>query len=120
MNATCVIIGEGTIAALCGETLLEHGVTIVGMVSGERELVGWAAGHRIPCHPPRGDLLETLSGTEFDYLFSIVNPAILPAEVLALPRRLAVNFHDGPLPRYAGVHATSWALINGETRHAIT
>ncbi|WP_354426020.1 formyltransferase family protein [Mesorhizobium abyssinicae] len=30
------------------------------------------------------------------------------------------NYHDGPLPRYAGTHATSWALLAQETEHAIT
>ena len=45
---------------------------------------------------------------------------MIPADVLALPVRGAINFHDGPLPRYAGLHATSWALLHGERRHGIT
>ncbi|HEX9858486.1 MAG TPA: MupA/Atu3671 family FMN-dependent luciferase-like monooxygenase, partial [Paracoccaceae bacterium] len=32
----------------------------------------------------------------------------------------AVNFHDGPLPRYAGLNAPVWAILNGEARHGIT
>ena len=36
-------------------------------------------------------------------------------EVLRLPRRMAINFHDGPLPRYAGLNTPVWALLNGET-----
>mgnify|MGYP003681959118 CR=1 FL=1 len=32
----------------------------------------------------------------------------------------AVNFHDGPLPRYAGLNAPVWAQINGEQAHGIT
>src|SRR5690606_25547084 len=36
------------------------------------------------------------------------------------PRIAAINFHDGPLPRYAGMHSTSWALLNQERRHGIT
>jgi natural product biosynthesis luciferase-like monooxygenase protein len=40
--------------------------------------------------------------------------------VLALAARGAVNFHDGPLPDYAGLNAPVWALLNGETRHGVT
>ena len=36
------------------------------------------------------------------------------------PRVAAVNYHDGPLPRYAGIHATSWALLAGETGHGVS
>jgi amino acid adenylation domain-containing protein len=120
LNTTCVIVGEGSIAALCGETLIQHGVAIAALVSREPELLSWAAERGIPSVAPGWHLRETLAGTAFDFLFSIVNPAILGEDVLALPRKLAVNFHDGPLPRYAGVHAPSWALINGETRHAVS
>jgi natural product biosynthesis luciferase-like monooxygenase protein len=33
---------------------------------------------------------------------------------------LAVNFHDGPLPEYAGLAVTSWSIFHGETEHAVT
>jgi methionyl-tRNA formyltransferase len=55
-----------------------------------------------------------------DYLFSIVDPSILGPSILRLARRSAVNFHDGLLPRYAGVNATSWAILNRERLHGIT
>ena len=32
----------------------------------------------------------------------------------------AINFHDGPLPGYAGLNVTTWALLAGEREHAIT
>ena len=40
--------------------------------------------------------------------------------MLAKATRGAINFHDGPLPRYAGLNAPVWALINRETRHGVT
>ncbi|MGY0058381.1 amino acid adenylation domain-containing protein [Streptomyces sp. LZ34] len=40
--------------------------------------------------------------------------------MLSLPRGLAVNFHDALLPRHAGVHATTWAVLEGERRHGVT
>ena len=33
---------------------------------------------------------------------------------------VAVNFHDGPLPAYAGLNVTSWALLNDQREHAVT
>ena len=38
----------------------------------------------------------------------------------ACPRYKAINYHDGPLPRYAGHYATTWAILNQETVHGIT
>jgi len=31
-----------------------------------------------------------------------------------------LNFHDGPLPRYAGLNTPAWAIINGETQHGVS
>ena len=56
----------------------------------------------------------------FDYLFSIVNFWVIPAEILALARKAAINFHDGPLPAYAGYNAAAWAVVQGERQYAIT
>ena len=43
--------------------------------------------------------------------------ALVPASVLCLPRRLAINFHDALLPADAGVHASAWAVANSANRH---
>ena len=63
---------------------------------------------------------EFLESHPVDYLFSIVNHRILPAALLGKAKKNAINYHDGPLPRYAGLNATFWALLNGETAHGIT
>ncbi|WP_232220715.1 formyltransferase family protein [Legionella tunisiensis] len=59
-------------------------------------------------------------GEKFDFLFSIVNGEILSKEILALPRNYAINYHNSSLPKYAGLYATTWAILNGETQHAIS
>ncbi len=69
---------------------------------------------------PGADLAERLAGTPFDWLLSIANLDLIPEAVLALPARGAVNFHDGPLPAYAGLNAPVWAILNGEADHGIT
>lgn len=48
---------------------------------------------------------------------SVLNPH---EEVLAAPRIGSFNMHPGPLPRYAGFNAPSWAIAEGEERHAVT
>ncbi len=81
----------------------------------------------MPCRfePPERPLTRTAvedlaGGRPFDLLFSIHNLRILPPEILSLPAWMAVNYHDALLPRYAGLHATSWAIFHGESVHGIT
>jgi hypothetical protein len=54
---------------------------------------------------PIRDLPGALADTSFDYLLSINNLLLLEEDVLARPFRGAINFHDGPLPAYAGLNA---------------
>ena len=66
-----------------------------------------------------GRLVDALDQHPVDVLFSIANLRIIPDAVLAkVP--VAINFHDGPLPGYAGLNVTNWALLAGEREHAIT
>ena len=43
-------------------------------------------------------------------------PWRIPADVLALPRLGAINFHDALLPRHRGPNATGWAFRDGRHR----
>ncbi len=47
-------------------------------------------------------------------------PWRIPAEVLALPRLGAINFHDALLPRSRGPNATGWAFRKGEAETGFT
>ncbi|HET9223399.1 MAG TPA: formyltransferase family protein, partial [Roseiflexaceae bacterium] len=117
---TCAIIGEGTLPLQCAEILLGRGHTICAVISPDQLLARWATEHNIPCAATPASLPELVGKQSFDYLFSIVNYQVLPGEVLAAPRKWAINYHDAPLPRYAGSYATSWALMAGERAHAVT
>ncbi len=117
---SCFIIGIGSHLIECAEILLQRGHRICAIVSTGPLAVDWTRKHGIRHIETSSDLIATLSRQPFDYLFSIVYPAVIPDEVLALPRRGAINFHDGPLPRYAGLNATSWALMNQEKTHGVT
>ena len=116
---SCLIIGGGTLPIRCAEILLRSGHEICAVVSADPQLRKWANDKNLPSLVPEGNLAEQID-KPFDYLFSIVNEHILREDILQLPRKLAINYHDAPLPRYAGTHATSWALMNGETTHGIS
>jgi methionyl-tRNA formyltransferase len=117
---SCCLTGTAGFTIQCGELLLSKGHPLVVVVSESPEVCGWATQRGIRVLPNFDSLIAGGSTAEFDYLFSAINGVILPSEVLRLPRRAAVNYHNGPLPRYAGVHAASWALLNGETVHGVT
>ncbi|MFM9708651.1 amino acid adenylation domain-containing protein [Streptomyces galilaeus] len=117
---SCVVIGEETLLVECTRLLVARGHTVAAVVSPSAELLDWAEGEGLPAVPFGADLAERLTPLRFDYLFSIANLRMLPEEVLALPTRLPVNFHDGPLPRHAGLFATSWAILDGDKQHGVT
>lgn len=117
---TCFMIGTESHLIQSAEILLRRGHQIFGIISSNTVIKKWAHERGIPGLEPASDLIEVLSRKSFDYLFSITYLSIISKEILALPRKGAINFHDGPLPRYAGLHATSWALINQEKTHGVT
>ncbi|MGW0948218.1 amino acid adenylation domain-containing protein [Streptomyces sp. NPDC002623] len=116
---SCVVIGEETLLVECTRLLVARGHTVAAVVSPSAELLDWAEGEGLPAVPFGADLAERLAPLRFDYLFSIANLRMLPEEVLALPARLPVNFHDGPLPGHAGLFATSWAILDGDKQHGV-
>jgi len=116
-----LFIGEGGLLVACADAWRTHGHLIDAVVTGNPSVARWADEGGITRLPPAGDLAAALSsGHAFDYLFSIVNPRVTPATVLRMCRRGAINYHDSPLPRYAGFHVTSWAILAGERSHGVT
>ncbi len=116
---SAVLVGEGTLLLQCAASLLERGHEIVALVAPGPDAEAFARARGIHRLEPAA-LAGGLAGIECDYLFSIVNRLVLPDSVVGRARRWAINYHDAPLPRYAGVHATSWALLAGEPRHGIS
>jgi methionyl-tRNA formyltransferase len=47
-------------------------------------------------------------------------PWRIPADVLALPRLGAINFHDAILPRHRGPNATGWAFRQNDAETGLT
>jgi natural product biosynthesis luciferase-like monooxygenase protein len=118
----CYVIGNESLAIQCADILLERGHAVLGIAATDEGIARWAEGKRIPLIQPGKGLAERLRerGSDFEWLFSIANLTLIPDDVLALPKRGAINFHDGPLPRYAGLNAPMWAILNREREHGIT
>lgn len=119
-GADCVIIGQGSLALACATLLKESGASIVAIISTDDNLLQFAHRELIPNARSPRSLTHLLDGSGCDFIFSVVNPFILDANILSLARIAAINYHDSPLPRYAGTHATAWALMAGEPTHAIS
>jgi len=117
---SCYLIGADTLLLECGEVLLRRGHDVRGVITAEPRVEAWARDRDLPVIDARGDYAESLRAEPFDVLFAITHLGIIPDAVLELPRVGSVNFHDGPLPRYAGLNAPVWALINREEEYAIT
>lgn len=117
---SCVIIGETTITVQCAEILLKKGHQVLGMISPSLSIKNWCSTHRIPYSKNLNEFFLTQGDEAFDFLFSIVNGEILSKDILKRPRYCAINYHNSPLPKYAGLYATTWAILNGEKQHAIS
>jgi len=117
---SCFLIGDESLLIQCGELLLGAGHEIRGLVTKAPALERWAGERGIPCLAGWAGLREALRARPSDYLFSITNLSVVPADLLALPRAGAINFHDGPLPAYAGLNTPVWGLLHGERRWGIT
>ena len=118
---TCCLIGQQSLLILCAENLLARGHAIRGVATESDDIRKWAASRSVPVLPSSNDrLTKLLTEGPCDYLFSVINYRVLPDHIFRLPKRGAINFHDGPLPGYAGMYVTTWALINGEREHGIS
>ncbi|HLV37094.1 MAG TPA: hypothetical protein VKY59_18370, partial [Spirillospora sp.] len=79
----CCLIGEGSLLIRCGEQLLSRGHQIQHIVTANDAVIDWAHEHHIEVVRPDDDLAAALRQPAFDYLFSIANLNIIPADVLA-------------------------------------
>nr|WP_070960548.1 MupA/Atu3671 family FMN-dependent luciferase-like monooxygenase [Hyphomonas sp. Mor2] len=120
MQNKAVFIGSTQVLIDCVRQWLAAGHAVESVISDCPDVATWLSSTDIRLVSAKQDLVQALSGVAFDYLFSIINHAILPDELLALPKQCAINYHDSALPDYAGFNATSWAIIEGANSHGVT
>jgi len=66
------------------------------------------------------EFADKVRAVEVDVILNIHSLFIINKEVVNAPRIGCFNMHPGPLPRYAGLNAVSWAIYRGETSHGVT
>ncbi|MBP6952743.1 MAG: AMP-binding protein, partial [Alphaproteobacteria bacterium] len=117
---SCYLINETSLGIQCAEEILKEGHYLLGIISPDPKTHLWALEKGVPYLATLEEFITLNPYKTFDYLFSVVNGRILSESILQLPHYFVINYHDAPLPKYAGVHATSWAILNGELTHGIS
>ncbi|MFN3608091.1 MAG: MupA/Atu3671 family FMN-dependent luciferase-like monooxygenase [Hyphomonas sp.] len=119
-NISALFIGDGPLLLQCLEAYVASGGHVSAIVTEDPAIARHGEGANVPVLSKNSVSNGALAAFEFDYLLSIANLDMLPEALLKRARKMAINFHDGPLPRYAGLNATSWAILQGETSHGVT
>ena len=119
-SLAAVFVGSDTLLLQCLELWRERGHRVVAVVTDTAKVRRHCAEQGLRCLDGDSDFAATLAGEGFEHLFAITWLRLLSPAALQLARVSTINFHDGPLPRYAGLNATCWALLHGESEHAVT
>jgi methionyl-tRNA formyltransferase len=104
---------------------------IVGVLASEEKKASgaaslWATAETMGCRTWPGKVVKDPSFAEWvcservDILLNVHSLFIMCDDVVRAPRYGSFNLHPGPLPRYAGLNAVSWALYRGEKTHGVT
>lgn len=117
---SCVVMGNESLLIQCADRLLQGGDLIAAVITRNVDIRTWAMSQGLQVETPGEGLAERLANKHFDWLFSIANLSVIPQAVLDQAARGAINFHDGPLPRHAGLNAPVWAILQGEKQHGVT
>jgi methionyl-tRNA formyltransferase len=121
------LAAEEAAGARAFRAVIDAGHRVVGVLSADREHggVGGAAvlarraGVSVHAAEELDDesLAEIVRRERVDLLLNVHSLRILSPDVLAVPPIGCFNLHPGPLPRFAGLNAPSWAIYEGATRY---
>ena len=123
----CALIGADTLLIECARMLHDRGHDIVSVAAGSDRVAAWAAQNNIRVHDVSvegtdalDDWADDLRQRSVDYTFAVTHLRLLPAKAVAAAGRMTINFHDGPLPGYAGLNTPVWGILRGETEWGVT
>ncbi len=66
------------------------------------------------------EFVELLKGLEPDFIVIVAYGAILPREILDIPKYDCINVHTSLLPKYRGASPVQSALLNGDTETGVS
>ena len=120
MTLSALFIGNESLLIQCADIWRARGHAIAAIVTRNAEVRRWAEGQGVPVQDQTPGHDKALAGLRYDWLLSIANLSLVPESLITQAAQGAVNFHDGPLPRHAGLNAPVWAILEGEAEHGIT
>jgi methionyl-tRNA formyltransferase len=126
-----LLVGEESAGAQTLKLLANSNHRLVGvMASPTRKAVGgmtvWQRAEQLGCRMWPAESVkdpafaELIRAEEVDLLLNVHSLFVIKPEIVAAPRWGSFNLHPGPLPRYAGLNAPSWAIYRGERSHGVT
>ena len=127
-----VLFAYSEVGALCLESLIADGANVVLVFTHEddpgeeiwfRSVRAIAAKHDIPVRTPKKldeAELAALRAADPELILSLYYRAMIPKDVLEMPRLGAYNIHGALLPKYRGRACVNWAVLNGETETGAT
>ncbi|MET0441552.1 MAG: formyltransferase [Casimicrobiaceae bacterium] len=131
--AVAVVFAYHDVGARGLRVLLAHGIDVRLVVTHEDDpgetlwferVSDVARDHGVPAIAPAdpngAEVVAQVAACAPDFLFSFYYRKLLGTELLALPRRGALNLHGSMLPRYRGRAPVNWAVLHGETHTGAT
>lgn len=114
------LMGSGILMISCCDHLLNMGWLVASVISNDEAVISYARKKRITALTISEGVDRVRNEQQNCTLFSINNDFIIPEKIICNNKITAINYHNSLLPRYAGLHASNWALINGEKYHGIS
>ncbi|QQS47210.1 MAG: methionyl-tRNA formyltransferase [Acidobacteriota bacterium] len=126
-----LLIGEESAGAQTLKLLAGGPHHLVGvMASPTRKAAGgmtvWQLAEKLGCRTWPAELVkdpsfaEEVIANQVDLILNIHSLFVIKGEIVEAPRFGSFNLHPGPLPRYAGLNAPSWAIYHDEKVHGVT
>jgi len=111
-NDKLIFIGTSVLLQKCIEITLKHYKNVF-VITDDKQV------KKIFKNKVKFIKINQIQKIKADYLFSVLNKKIINFDQIKTIKKISLNFHDGPLPRYAGLFSSSWAIYHDEKYHGV-
>ena len=132
MRPRIVCFAYSEVGSVCLKQLIKQGANVAAVFTHEddpneeiwfQSVKQVAEDTGIPVRTPKkldDEQLEYFRSLKPELVLSMYYRAMIPDEVLEVPRLGAYNIHGALLPKYRGRACVNWAVLNGETKTGTT
>jgi methionyl-tRNA formyltransferase len=132
VSTAAVVFGYGDVGVRCTRVLLDQGVDVKLVITHHDDpaenrwyasLAEFSNANGLPLMTPStadDSLLYRLHALAPDFIFSFYYRQLLPAALLGMARRGALNMHGSLLPHFRGRAPVNWAVLRGATETGAT